>query len=250
MPLVKICGVKTVEAALQAAASGADLIGMIFAPSKRQVEPELAKEITGAVKQWWGNPSPPTFDFVKNEPVQENWFDQWTSRMESVVSSNTNSSGKKRPLFVGVFVDQPSSEINLIASQVGLDLVQLHGNEPLEASAYINLPVIRAIHISESDSPEAIQSRIVPGHYAFVLFDTKAPGTGQQGGSGVTFDWQLAGLLRDKFPMIVAGGLTPENVANAIQETRAWAVDVSSGAETEGKKDNNKIDAFVKNVRT
>ncbi len=208
MTKVKICGINNIQHAVAAVTAGADFIGMVFAESRRRVTPLQARAIVGAVKK-------------------------------------ANATVKT----VGVFVNAPAEEVNRIAGQCGLDMVQLSGDEPWEYCIDIERPVIKAIHMrSESDS-ESHEDILEVEHIAdndnvyIILLDTKI--VGQYGGTGETFDWELAKSVSRRYPIIVAGGLTPDNVKTAIEKIKPWGVDVSSGIETDGIKDINKIKKFI-----
>jgi len=143
---------------------------------------------------------------------------------------------------VGVFVNHPVAEIIALAGAGIIDLIQLHGDED-EATVRLlqtqsGLPVIRALRIS---SPADIQATAAD----YRLFDTYDPS--QYGGSGAAFNWELLqGVTGDFF---LAGGLNSNNIAAAIQQVRPYCVDISSGVETDGKKDRNKIIEIVKMIR-
>lgn len=210
MTLVKICGISTVEAALAVAEAGADYLGMIFAESRRQVTPEQAKRISDAVH---GLESPPGV--------------------------------------AGVFVNRPAAEVNSLATECGLDLIQLSGDESPEYCRTIEKPVVKVIHIAEDDLPEDILRKM--GSYTgvagiFFLLDTRSDTA--YGGTGRTFDWDIARSVAEQAPVIVAGGLNPENVGSLVRDVRPAGVDVSGGVETNGIKDIGKIRAFLGAVRT
>jgi len=245
---VKICGVRTKEAALKAAEAGADFVGLIFAKSKRQVTTEHAAEIVMALDRWAGPASvgdstrgitrPP---HLPSDMTLVDWFQAWTEALASAP--------KGRPLVVGVFSNQSVAEINEAVTKASLDVVQLHGEEPLDYARQITVPVIRAIHVGEGDTAHTIHAQIVAGHYSFILLDTKVSGVAQQGGLGVSFDWTVArSLVDERIPFLVAGGLTPENVSDAVEKIEPWCVDVSSGVETDGTKDLAKVESFVTNA--
>lgn len=144
---------------------------------------------------------------------------------------------------VGVFVDSPPDVINQIARDVPLDYVQLHGDEPDELLEQIDVPVIRAYSIRSSE--DAVKAFASPA--PLILVD--APGTTYRGGSGHTFDWSDLEQYRETRPFILAGGLHLGNVAAAIEQVLPIMVDVSSGVETAGSKDPEKITAFIRAVR-
>lgn len=148
---------------------------------------------------------------------------------------------------VGVFVDAAPDEVLAIAIQVGLDAIQLHGDEPDEQVGALahgaSLPVWKAIPARPATTIE------FPSAGA-VLLDTPSA---DRGGTGITFDWSIAADLVRANPqrlIVLAGGLTPDNVGSAIAAVRPWAVDVASGVESApGIKDLAKVEAFVAAVR-
>ena len=211
MTRIKICGIRDEVHALAAVEAGADFIGFVFAPTRRQVSPAKAREIVDTVKK---------------------------------------SSSAIKP--VGVFVDTPASEVNRIADFCGLDWVQLSGNESWEYCRQIARPIIKAIRIGQQ-LREEINAELTVGlktlspQRFITLLDSQVEG--KYGGTGITFNWRLAQQVAKEFPVIIAGGLNPENVAQAIEIATPWGVDVSSGVETDGTKDIAKIKAFIEAVR-
>jgi len=211
MTRIKICGIREEVHALAAVEAGADFIGFVFAPTRRQVSPAKAREIVDTVKK---------------------------------------SSSAIKP--VGVFVDTPASEVNRIADFCGLDWVQLSGNESWEYCRQIARPIIKAIRIGQQ-LREEINAELTVGlktlspQRFITLLDSQVEG--KYGGTGITFNWRLAQQVAKEFPVIIAGGLNPENVAQAIEIATPWGVDVSSGVETDGTKDIAKIKAFIEAVR-
>jgi len=212
MTKVKICGIKEKAHALAAIEAGGDFIGLVFAPSQRQVTPAQASEIISAAK----------------------------SRSHAIGT-------------VGVFVNMPAPEVNTIADDCNLDWVQLSGDESWEYCRHITKPLIKALRIRQGQSPEQIAAdlaageRILSAQKHLYLLDTQAKG--RYGGTGTTFDWSLARQAAAQFPVILAGGLTPDNVAQAIEMVAPWGVDVSSGVEVDEVKDIAKIRAFIEAVR-
>jgi len=212
MTRVKICGIRDKAHALAAIEAGSNFIGLVFAPSQRQVTPAQAGEIVSAVKK----------------------------RSEATI-------------IVGVFVNMPATEVNRTASSCNLDWIQLSGDESWEYCRQITKPLIKAIRIKPGQRPEQISDDLAIGVRALAsqkcvyLLDSQVKG--KYGGTGMTFDWSLARQAVEQFPVIIAGGLTPENVAQVIETVAPWAVDVSSGVETEGVKDIAKIRAFIEAVR-
>ena len=144
---------------------------------------------------------------------------------------------------VGVFVNSSVEEIKNILQTCHLDLAQLHGDETPEIFAQLAPHAFRAfrgipesnVGYERSEAPTMLIDAAVKGVY---------------GGSGVTADWAAAAELAKKYPLLLAGGLTPENVADAVRQVRPWGVDVASGVESApGEKDAEKMSAFVKAVR-
>ncbi|MBU0903608.1 MAG: phosphoribosylanthranilate isomerase [Firmicutes bacterium] len=145
---------------------------------------------------------------------------------------------------IGVFVNETIENIEKYAKEVPLDYVQLHGDESIEYVNSISVPVIKAFSIS---SKEDVQNALTYDVDLY-LFDT--PSIEFRGGSGLTFDWGLIGNEDSpKEKTILAGGLNAENVRIAVQTVRPYMVDVSSGVETDQRKDESKIRAFIRAVR-
>ncbi len=239
MTLVKICGNRTPEDVLAAAEAGADLVSLMFAESKRRVtaaEARAATEALGAPLDRRAAGAPlPDGDRVD----VERWFEHGARTLETYVRA-------KRPLTVGVFADQPIDDVNAIAEEARVDLVQLSGDETWEDCLLVERPTIQVVHVSPIDSPSDPMQHVQPG-FALVLMLDSAHGP-YRGGSGHTFDWDVAARVAERIPMMLAGGLTPENVGEAIERVRPWVVDVSSGTETDGRKDHDRVRAFVQAV--
>ena len=144
---------------------------------------------------------------------------------------------------VGVFVDETAEQINKIADYCNLDIIQLHGDESPTYCKKIRRKVIKAFRIKDMQSVKKISNFQVSGF----LLDTFSEKL--HGGTGKVFDWNLA-LPAKKFgPVIMAGGLTPNNVQQAVRQIRPYGVDVCSGVESEpGIKDHKKVRAFLKNA--
>ena len=211
MTRVKICGIRDKNHALAAVEAGADFIGLVFAPSKRQVTPTKACEIASAVKK----------------------------------SSDATK-------VVGVFVNAPASQVNEIADFCALDCVQLSGDESWEYCREVVEPFIKAIRIGEQSPAELYAElfaggQLLPQQRFIALLDSQVEG--KYGGTGESFNWNLAQQVAKRFPVIIAGGLDPKNVARLIETVRPWGVDVSSGVETGGVKDIAKIRMFIEEVR-
>jgi phosphoribosylanthranilate isomerase len=218
MTYVKICGVSDPKHARVAAACGADFVGVVFAPSRRQVTLGQAKQVAKALGKKPGQP---------------------------LVASNAEAIEEalrlRRPLLVGVFADQDADTINRIAEEVGLDLVQLSGSEPWEVNAHLQRPVLKCMKMRDGETAADLLLHYHGG--AVLLLDPFVPGV--YGGTGRTLDWRIAAEIARKTPTVLAGGLTPDNVGEAVRSVRPWAVDVSSGVETDGVKDPQKIRAFI-----
>lgn len=218
MTLVKICGVSDPRHARAAASYGADFIGVVFAPSRRQVTMGQARRIADALGERNGPPSAPTTEAVEQ-------------RLRS-----------GRPLLVGVFADQDADTINTIADECSLDLVQLSGSEPWEMCGLLKRPVLKCLKVRQEQSPGEVIHQVREG--ALLLLDPYVEGS--YGGAGVTLDWDVAAEVAKGRAVMLAGGLRPDNVAKAVQTVHPWAVDVSSGVETEGAKDVAKIRDFIR----
>jgi len=146
---------------------------------------------------------------------------------------------------VGVFCNSPREQVAAIASEVGLTALQFHGDEPPEdCLGWKDLIVIKAL---AAKGPEQLAKRAAEYAVAYVLVDTPSAA---YGGSGRTFDWQVAAMV-PRNRLIVAGGLTAGNVADAVRMLRPVAVDVASGVEqSPGRKDHEKIKAFIEAAKT
>jgi len=191
---VKICGITTEEDALLATALGADAVGFIFAPSRRQVHAQLVHDI------------------VRRLPPEI--------------------------LTVGVFRDEHPDRVIDLASQAGVKAVQLSGHEPPDDARRIHPTVRLLIKAFAAGSDQLPRARDWGAD--IVMIDSPNPG------SGTVFDWSLVGDAPQDARLLLAGGLTPENVATAIARVQPWGVDVASGVESApGVKDEAKVKAFV-----
>ncbi|MBN1887748.1 MAG: phosphoribosylanthranilate isomerase [Thermoflexales bacterium] len=153
---------------------------------------------------------------------------------------------RNSPQFAGVFVDEDPDVVWQVATECGLDYAQLHGSEPpdqVEALRKRGLGVIKALGVHDASSLAGM------GRYQPDLFLLDTCVCGQMGGTGCTFDWTLALQAKAYGPFLLAGGLTSDNVVEAVRTARPWGVDVSSGVEARpGRKDPDKVRAFVKAV--
>ena len=217
-PKVKMCGISKVETISAVVEAKPDYMGLVFAPSKRQVTVDQAKTLV------------------------EELHKQYTKRYNNGAEQSNNDEIKT----VGVFVNETLDNLVSIATETNLDVVQLHGDED---EAFIqslkertNVEVWKAVQIRSAADAEAwIDSRA-----DMLLFD--AYHKDERGGTGEVFDWSCL----DEFerPFMLAGGIDSTNVARAIRTVRPYGIDISSGIETDGVKDDEKITAFTKLVRT
>jgi phosphoribosylanthranilate isomerase len=240
---VKICGCRSVEIALTAAEAGADFVGLMFAPrSSRRIDVGDASEIVRAL----GTPlaeleqeTPPAV-YRSESPDLRAWFEHGAEALERLLA-------RKRPLTVGVFAGNDPDEINEIVDECGIDLIQLSGGEPWGQSLLANRQVVKALHLGSNEDASTAMARMEAGSAMAVLLDRADAAA--FGGMGVAVDWRVAAQISGAMPVWLAGGLTPENVGQAVAAVRPWAVDVSSGVETDGAKDSPKIRAFIAAVK-
>lgn len=194
---VKICGITNEDDALMGAAMGADAIGLIFAPSTRQITKTLARDI------------------VRRLPPEI--------------------------LTIGVFRNEAPARVVELANRIGLRAVQLHGRETAKDTVWIAERVPAVIRAFAAEDPAL--DHLDDFGPVQLLIDSAVPG------SGKTFDWSLLAERRWDRPFILAGGLHPDNVADAIATVRPWGVDVASGVEAgPGRKDPVKLHRFVSNA--
>lgn len=193
--LVKICGITDTATALAAVDAGADALGFVFAPSRRRITPDVAREIIRRLPPFVGR--------------------------------------------VGVFVNTTPGEVAEIAAYCGLTAIQLSGDEPPGYQINSALPVIRSLRVGKG---RAVPDLTIYRADAF-LFDTFREG--RYGGTGETFQWDILKDLVCPGPLILAGGLCSANIRQAVQTVNPYAVDVSGGVETDGRKDPQKIKEFI-----
>lgn len=209
---VKICGLTRVEDAIAALEAEADMLGFNFYPrSQRYLKPARCARLRRALEGDLGD-----------------------------------------TLLVGVFVNSSVAEIEKVMAKCGLDLAQLHGDEPAGTLRALGGKSFKAIRpAAPADAKEAAQrfARLGPADGPALLIDSCRPG--QYGGTGRLADWEVAKAVAVETPILLAGGLDPENVAAAVREVRPWGVDVASGVETSpGVKDEARMRAFVHAVRS
>ena len=146
---------------------------------------------------------------------------------------------------VGVFVDQPLDDVRRVAETARLAAVQLHGTEPLDYTRRLLQPVIKAMPVVDGFVPESLDA--IPGEIT-VLLDAHDPI--RRGGTGRTIDWTLARKAAARRPIFLSGGLTPENIRDAVAQVRPYGVDLSSGVESSpGVKDPDRLRAFFGALR-
>lgn len=142
------------------------------------------------------------------------------------------------PEIVGVFVDQSADDVNAMADAAGLTMVQLHGDETPATCAAITRPVIKALRVSADDTADALAARMRSFGDGVELFLLDTFATSAPGGTGESFDWDVAEPLAAEFPLLLSGGVRRENVRMAIERVRPFGVDLSSGVESSpGQKD-------------
>ena len=222
MTHVKICGITSFEDGLCAASAGADFLGFVFfRKSPRFVAPEVAGEITSRLNEHFSN---------------------------STTCPATDIGSGQSPRYIGVFVNESLAGVEETMRRANLDFAQLHGDEPpamLEALWGRGFKALRPTSSAEAEIEAEWYSGLGPIDGPQLLIDAYDPN--EYGGTGKRADWNAAaGLSRTCSRLVLAGGLTPKNVAAAVKAVRPWAVDVSSGVEFEpGRKDPEKVRAFV-----
>jgi tryptophan synthase beta chain len=226
-PYVKVCGITEPRGLAAAIAAGVDAIGLNFVPGS----PRALSEEDGAAL---------------------------------VVAARAASGPGEGPAIVGVFVDRPAAEVAAVATRLGLDAVQLHGDEPPDDLDRIGLPVLKVLHVPAADAADAADGAAdavldraaayqgKPNLSAILLDTTDASA---KGGTGRRSSTAVATAIADRIPVVLAGGLGPANVGSALLEIAAFGVDVSSGVEPlprpEGRpaKDPYRVALFVKRAR-
>ena len=216
MTRFKICGLRDVESSLAAADAGADFLGFNFVHGVR-------RQIT---------------------------FEEG----RSIISRVAGEVGEDRPGLVGLFADQDIDEVNEIIASCDLDYAQLCGSEEPDYWDQVRANIIKQIKVkplaSEQETVEATLVRVkdVVSRGNIALLDSYKKGA--LGGTGHTFDWSIAAQVAQEYDVVLAGGLSPDNVARAIRQVNPWMVDVSTGVETDGVKDPTRIRAFAEAVRS
>jgi phosphoribosylanthranilate isomerase len=210
---IKICGLSDIQHALAAVEAGADFLGLVFAPSQRQVSTKKAMSIVKEVHT------------LSPHPV--------------VVGVFTNST----PDEVNRTADYCNLDWIQLSGEETWDYCQ-----QIERPIIKTVHVSSAKTAEEIVSEIATGHRLLPRHDFVCLLDSKVGYA--YGGTGQAFDWKLAREVSAKFSVIIAGGLTPANVSQLVKKVRPWGVDVSTGVERNGRKDTEKIKEFIQTVRT
>ena len=215
---VKMCGISKVETIPAVVEAKPDYMGLVFAPSKRQVTIDKAKTLV------------------------EELHKQYTKRYNNGAEQSNNDEIKT----VGVFVNETLENLVKIAKEANLDVVQLHGDEDEAFTQSLkertNVEVWKAVQIRSAADAEAW----IDSSADMLLFD--AYHKDERGGTGEVFDWSCLDVFER--PFMLAGGIDSTNVARAIRTVRPYGIDISSGIETDGVKDDEKIKAFTNIVRT
>lgn len=254
---VKMCGISKVETIPAVVEAKPDYMGLVFAPSKRQVTVDQAKTLVEELHKQYGNRYSREEVQCSNDVVQDGAVigavQEGTATGDAHEGTLTSTENASPTLIhqeaiktVGVFVNETLENLVTIATEVNLDVVQLHGDED---EAFIqslkgrtNVEVWKAVQIRIAADAEAW----IDSSADMLLFD--AYHKDERGGTGEVFDWSCL----DEFerPFMLAGGIDSTNVARAIRTVRPYGIDISSGIETDGVKDDEKITAFTNIVRT
>ena len=216
MTHIKICGFQTLEPMEAAIDAGADAIGLVFVPSARRcLSLDVAKELLTNLRERYAHAVPE---------------------------------------IVGLFADQPVEDVQRHVKELELDSAQLCGAEDVAYAKQLGVDTVYKVIGIDPEIPISAQmTRVMvlqhrhtlAGHR--IVIDTKV--AGEYGGTGKTFDWEIAAELARGLDFSLAGGLTPDNVGEAVRWVKPWGVDASSGVETDGVKDVDKVVAFVKAVQ-
>ena len=254
---VKMCGISKVETIPAVVEAKPDYMGLVFAPSKRQVTVDQAKTLVEELHKQYGNRYSREEVQCSNDVVQDGAVigavQEGTATGDAHEGTLTSTENASPTLIhqeaiktVGVFVNETLENLVTIATEVNLDVVQLHGDED---EAFIqslkertNVEIWKAVQIRSAADAEAW----IDSSADMLLFD--AYHKDERGGTGEVFDWSCL----DEFerPFMLAGGIDSTNVARAIRTVRPYGIDISSGIETDGVKDDEKIKAFTNIVRT
>jgi len=244
---VKICGCMRVEDALVAREAGADFVGLMFARDSLRLltieDAQAIVEALGPPLRALGQDEPPP-GYLKPQADASGghgaeggvveWFTRGAEALDRLLA-------RKRPLAVGVFEDQSLEEVNTIADETGIDLIQLGHRESWSDCLLANRQVIKTVDVPAGVTGDAVAAGLEAGSAIACLLDASR-------GRGIAVDRATAASVAARLPVWLAGGLTPENVSDVVRAVRPWLVDVSSGVETDRAKDARKIRAFVQAV--
>lgn len=214
MTKLKICGLRETDHVQAAVAAGADFLGFNFVPGARR---QLARD-----------------------------------RARELIQQYRQQSEAGGPRVVGLFANQPLDDVNDIVRYCGLDMAQLCGDEPPEYWQQVEVPVIKQVKVRDTGHHDTVVSELlrsveaIVSHGCVAMLDKHQEG--YLGGTGHTFDWSIAAEVAERYDFLLAGGLKPENVGQAVSAACPWGVDVSSGIETDGVKDPAKIARFAEEV--
>ncbi len=242
-PKVKMCGISKVETIPAIVDAKPDYMGLVFAPSKRQITVEQAKTLVDELHKEYEKAYGEVTVSKNTDIAQDGQDSQDSQNSQEFVQGNSNFEKIKT---VGVFVNETVENLLKIAEEVKLDVIQLHGDEDESFIQTLkeqsNVEVWKAVQVrSAADAEKWIDSSA-----DMLLFD--AYHKDERGGTGEVFDW--SSLDAFERPFMLAGGIDSANVARAIRTVRPYGIDISSGIETEGVKDDEKIKAFTNIVRT
>jgi len=216
MTRIKICGIREPAHALIAAEEGADYVAVNFAPmSSRMVTLEEACAVSEALRDAYPN--------------------------------------GEGPKLVGVFVNAPAWEMNKLADICRLDLLQLSGDEPWSICQSLDRPAVKALRVPSDADAKAVLAELgerlpaLSARGGFCLVESHV--AGRYGGTGQQLNWAMGAEIASKHSFLLSGGLDPDNITAALEQVQPWGVDVSSGVETDGRKDEAKIRAFIRAVK-
>ena len=236
--VVKVCGLKTKEAAEVAIENGASLLGMILVPGRaRTIDDESAKEIVqlcAEKRSKKGSKIQTSTELIKHVKSLDIKGPEWFEAVSKCIVENG-------PFAVGVFRNQSLEDVLAKSRELNLDIVQLHGSENVDEFVNsLNVPIMPRFVLNKPGFENALTTH----KFLMPLLDSEA------GGEGKLIDWNDAATFgKDmKGRYLLAGGLNPENVVNALAVEGCCGVDVSGGVETDGIKDNCKIEAFIHNA--
>ncbi len=290
MTKTKICGIQLPADALAAAAAGADYIGLVFVPNRRRrlavdaaaaivsalrSNPQLASQLASQVDQPadlpTGRPAEPQSVGqaapVRRPRVVGLFADQPLEEVNRVIRAcgldAVQLCGQESPEYCRQVQVQALGQVSDQASNMASNQVstRITGEAPGQVPGQVPVEVIKVLHVPGTAAGEApenkaravadLEERLRSYRAAGCRITLDKLVEGFQGGTGQSFDWEIAAqMAQNGYEFLLAGGLTPDNVAQAVAQARPWGVDVSSGVETDGNKDPEKMLAFIQNVRS